>query len=46
MPAVTVVGLRKVYGDVAAVDDLSFEIEHGEVFALLGPTNTTKGDAR
>ena len=35
--AVTVGDLRKVYGDVAAVDGLSFTIDHGEVFALLVP---------
>ncbi|MFP3712611.1 ATP-binding cassette domain-containing protein [Puerhibacterium sp. TATVAM-FAB25] len=42
MVAVTVEGLRKTYGDVVAVDDLSFAIEHGEVFALLGPNGAGK----
>jgi ABC-type uncharacterized transport system ATPase subunit len=34
---VEVKNLRKTYGHVVAVDDLSFTIDHGEVFALLGP---------
>jgi len=43
--AVTVGDLRKVYGDVAAVDGLSFTIDHGEVFALLGPNGAGKTTA-
>ncbi|WP_418606839.1 ABC transporter ATP-binding protein [Georgenia sp. SUBG003] len=35
-------GLRKTYGDVVAVDDLSFTIARGEVFALLGPNGAGK----
>src|SRR5690606_30927979 len=42
MPAITVRDLRKVYGDHAAVDGLSFSVEHGEVFALLGPNGAGK----
>ena len=30
-------GLRKEYGDLVAVDDVSFEAAAGEVFGLLGP---------
>jgi ABC-2 type transport system ATP-binding protein len=30
-------GLRKSYGDVAAVDGVDLDIYQGEVFALLGP---------
>lgn len=42
MAAVEVEGLRKTYGDVVAVDDLSFTIAEGEVFALLGPNGAGK----
>ena len=42
MVAVEVDGLRKVYGDLVAVDDLSFTIPEGEVFALLGPNGAGK----
>jgi ABC-2 type transport system ATP-binding protein len=39
---VRVRGLRKVYGDVAAVDGISLDIREGEVFALLGPNGAGK----
>ncbi len=41
-PVVVVEGLTKDYGGVRAVDDLSFTIEAGEVFALLGPNGAGK----
>ncbi len=41
-PVVVVEGLCKDYGSVRAVDDLSFTIEQGEVFALLGPNGAGK----
>jgi len=34
--------LTKRYGDVTAVDDLSFEVERGEIFGLLGPNGAGK----
>ncbi|HEY75541.1 MAG TPA: ATP-binding cassette domain-containing protein [Thermoflexia bacterium] len=34
--------LVKRYGDVTAVDRLSFEVERGEVFGLLGPNGAGK----
>ncbi len=39
---VVVQGLCKDYGGERAVDDLSFTIEPGEVFALLGPNGAGK----
>jgi ABC-2 type transport system ATP-binding protein len=42
MPAVVVEGLAKDYGELKAVDDLSFTIDEGEVFALLGPNGAGK----
>ena len=35
-------GLRKRYGAVVAVDDLSFTVEPGETFALIGPNGAGK----
>lgn len=40
--AVRVRGLRKGYGDVAAVDGIDLDIARGEVFALLGPNGAGK----
>ena len=34
--------LRKRYGSLVAVDDVSFEIERGEAFGLLGPNGAGK----
>ena len=41
-PVVVVEGLCKDYGSTRAVDDLSFTIHQGEVFALLGPNGAGK----
>ena len=35
-------GLRKVYGEVEAVRDISFSVAAGEVFCLLGPNGAGK----
>jgi len=34
--------VSKVFGDVAAVDDLSIDIEEGEFFSMLGPSGCGK----
>jgi ABC-2 type transport system ATP-binding protein len=34
--------LRKTFGVVQAVDDLSFQVEKGEIFGLLGPNGAGK----
>ena len=40
--AIEVEKLTKRYGDLLAVDDISFNVRRGEVFALLGPNGAGK----
>jgi ABC-2 type transport system ATP-binding protein len=42
MKAITVDGLRKRYGDVTAVDGVSFQVENGEIFGMVGPNGSGK----
>ncbi len=41
-PAIRAENLRKSYGDVQALDGLSFTVEAGEFFGLLGPNGAGK----
>lgn len=41
-PAVLIQNLKKRYGTVEAVKDVSFQVEPGEIFGLLGPNGAGK----
>ena len=41
-PAVEIEHLRKTYGPVVAVDDVSFSVAEGEIFGILGPNGAGK----
>lgn len=40
--AIQVEGISKNYGTFRAVDDLTFEVRRGEIFAMLGPNGSGK----
>lgn len=40
--AIEVRNLVKRFGDLIAVNDITFEVEHGEIFAFLGPNGAGK----
>src|SRR5579883_3017521 len=42
LPAVEIQGLRKVYQQIIAVDDISFVMYRGEAFGFLGPNGAGK----
>ncbi len=41
-PAVEIEHLRKTYGELVAVDDVSFSVAEGEIFGILGPNGAGK----
>src|SRR5271156_4618596 len=41
-PAVQIEHLRKTYGPLVAVDDVSFSVGEGEIFGILGPNGAGK----
>ncbi len=42
MPNIEASGLTKKFGNITAVDGLSFEVEEGEIFGLVGPDGAGK----
>jgi putative spermidine/putrescine transport system ATP-binding protein len=42
LPDIRLVGVRKHYGDVVAVDGIDLDIRSGEFFTLLGPSGSGK----
>jgi len=41
-PVIHVSGVRKTYGSTVAVADVSFDVQHGEIFGLIGPNGAGK----
>lgn len=41
-PIISVKNLTKKFGELTAVDDISFEVKQGEIFAFLGPNGAGK----
>src|ERR1700691_4760621 len=41
-PVIQVSGVRKTYGRTVAVDEVSFEVNNGEIFGLIGPNGAGK----
>ena len=42
MLAIEVRNLTKEFNDLKAVDDISFQVQEGEIFGLLGPNGAGK----
>ncbi len=45
MPTVELTHISKSFGELKAVDDVSFAVEKGEIFGLLGPNGAGKTTA-
>jgi ABC-2 type transport system ATP-binding protein len=41
-PVIQVSAIRKTYGSTVAVDEVSFEVNNGEIFGLIGPNGAGK----
>ncbi len=41
-PAIHVEGIRKTYDSIVAVDNVSFDVQTGEIFGLIGPNGAGK----
>src|SRR4026208_1418758 len=41
-PVIHVSNIRKTYGSRVAVDDVSFDVQSGEIFGLIGPNGAGK----
>ncbi|MDB4891701.1 MAG: transporter related [Gemmatimonadetes bacterium] len=42
VPVIQVSGIRKTYGKLVAVDDVSLDVRDGEIFGLIGPNGAGK----